>query len=141
MSERKIKVAITIDDNGGMMFNKRRQSRDRLLIKDLCEKTKTFIYISPYSALLFEDFKDKTIVVDNPLLNCPDGECAFVEGLHLKDHIDAIDELIVYSWNKVYPSDVKLDIDIKDSGFKMVSKYDFTGNSHEKITKGIYRKT
>ena len=140
MSSRKIKVAITVDDNGGMMFNKRRQSRDKLLIKDLCDKTKTFIYISPYSALLFEEFQDKVKIVDNPLFECPDGECAFVEGLGLREYLSDINELIVYSWNKVYPSDVKLDIDIKDCNFKMTAKYDFVGNSHDKITKGTYKK-
>ena len=140
MNTRKIKVAIAIDDKGGMMFNKRRQSRDKLLIQDLCTKTQGFIYISPYSALLFEEYADKVKIVDDPLIACADGECAFVEGLPLSQHLSDIDELIVYSWNKVYPSDVKLDIDIKNIGFKMTSKYEFTGNSHDKITKGTYKK-
>ena len=138
---RKIKVAITLDDKGGMMFNNRRQSRDKLLIKDLCDKTECFIYISAYSALLFEDFKDRIKIVDNPLEECPSGALAFVEGYKLSAFTDDIDELIVYCWNKVYPSDVKLDIDINASGFKMYAKYEFTGNSHDKITKGVYNKT
>ena len=137
---RKIKVAITVDDKNGLMFNKRRQSRDKNVIADLCAKTPSFIYISPYSALLFEDFKERAVVVDDPLKDCPDGACAFVEGRMLKEHVDDIEELTVYYWNKVYPSDMKLDIDFAQCGFKLAAKYDFEGNSHEKVTKGVYRK-
>lgn len=140
MGNKRIKVALAIDDKGGMMFNKRRQSRDRLLIKDLCDKMQSLIYISAYSSLLFEDFSDRVKIVENPLLECEDGACAFVEGLKLSEYTDDIDELIIYFWNKVYPSDVKLDIDVEKCGFKMCAKYDFTGNSHDKITKGIYKK-
>ena len=143
MSERKIKVAITLDDNNGMLFNKRRQSRDKNLIADLCAKTECFIYISPYSALLFDDFTDsanKIKIADNPLLACTDGDVAFVEGLPLSPYIDDIDELVLYRWNRLYPSDVKLDINIADCGFKMTAKYDFIGNSHNKITKEVYKR-
>ena len=140
MSNKKIKVALVIDDKGGVMFNKRRQSRDKLLIKDLCDKTKTFIYISPYSSLLFEDFTDRIKIVNDPLSECPDGECAFVEGLPISGYLEDIDELIIYSWNKIYPSDVKLDLNPESRGFKLSAKYDFVGNSHDKITKGTYKK-
>ena len=143
MSNRKIKVAITLDDNNGMMFNKRRQSRDKNLIADLCEKTKGFIYILPYSALLFNeqaDCNEKIKIADDPLSACTDGDVAFVEGLPLTPHIADVEELFVYRWNRLYPSDVKLDIDIADCGFKIAARYDFTGNSHEKITKEVYRK-
>ena len=140
MNERKIKVAITLDDNGGMMFNKRRQSRDKRLIADLCAKTTGYIYISPYSELLFEEYRDRIKVVDNPLADCPDGAVAFIEGLKLSEYISEIEELFVYKWNRLYPSDVKIDIDIKGAGFKMSAKYEFTGNSHDKITKEVYKK-
>ena len=140
MSGRKIKVAITLDDNGGLMFNKRRQSRDKRLIADLCAKTTGFIYISPYSKLLFEEYQDRIKIADNPLVECPDGSTAFVEGQTLGEYIDDIDELLVYKWNRLYPSDIKIDIDIKSEGFKMHAKYEFVGNSHDKITKEVYRK-
>lgn len=141
MNDRKIKVAITLDDNGGLMFNKRRQSRDKRLIADLCAKTTGYIYISPYSELLFEEYKDRVKVVDHPLDECPDGSMAFVEGQALRKHVDDIEELNVYKWNRLYPSDIKIDIDIRSSGFKMFAKYEFTGNSHDKITKEVYRKS
>ena len=140
MNDRKIKLAITLDDNGGMMFNKRRQSRDKRLIADLCAKTTGYIYISPYSELLFEEYRDRIQIVGNPLSECPDGAVAFTEGLLLGSYVNDIDELFVYKWNTLYPSDIKIDIDIKGSGFKMIAKYEFTGNSHDKITKEVYKK-
>lgn len=140
MSTRRIKVAVTLDDKGGMMFNKRRQSRDRILIADLIEKTEGFIYISPYSSLLFEEYPDRIKTVTDPLLECEDGAFAFIEGLALLPHVEDIDELIVYKWNRTYPSDVRLDIDITSCGFRMNAKYEFQGSSHEKITKEIYKK-
>ena len=140
MKQRKIKVAITLDDKNGMMFNKRRQSRDKNLIADLCAKTTGFIYISPYSKLLFEEYKERVTVVDNPLSECEEGGVAFVEGLPLSPFVSDIDELTVYRWNRIYPCDVKLDVDISASGFKMAAKYEFVGNSHEKITKEVYKK-
>ncbi len=137
---RNLTVAITVDDKLGLAFNKRRQSRDKRLIEDLCKKTSGDIYISSYSALLFEEFSDRIKVVDNPLIDSPDGGCCFIELTQIKEYIDDISTLIIYHWNRQYPSDKKLDIDVKDCGFKMTAQYDFAGNSHDKITKGIYQK-
>ena len=137
---RNITVAITVDDKMGLAFNKRRQSRDKLLIDDLCRKTEGTIYISPYSELLFSEHTDRICVLDDPLRDCPDGATCFVEMTHLSEHLDDISRLIVYHWNRLYPCDKKLDISIPDCGFKMTAKYEFVGNSHDKITKGIYKK-
>ena len=135
-----ITVAITVDDKMGLAFNKRRQSRDRNLIADLCSKTNGDIYVCAYSAPLFEEFIDRIKVVDEPLIQCPDGGICFVEMTQLKEHIVDISRLIIYHWNRHYPSDKKLDIEPHMFGFKMTAKYEFVGSSHEKITKGIYEK-
>ena len=140
MNMRNITVAITVDDKMGLAFNKRRQSRDKLLIADLCNKTDGKIYVSGYSLPLFEEYADRIEVVENPLQDCPDGGCCFVEMTHLAPYEKDISRLIVYHWNRLYPSDKKLDIDVSNCGFKMTAKYEFAGNSHDKITKGIYEK-
>ena len=137
---KKINVIITIDDNGGLMFNGRRQSRDRVLIDDMCKKTDGKLYVNEYSASLFCAHPDKIIVTSNPLTDCPNGGYAFLEGTDISSHLDEIEELTVYYWNRLYPSDIKLGIDIQASEFKLTCKYDFKGSSHEKITKGIYKK-
>ena len=137
---RNITVAITVDDQMGLAFNNRRQSRDRVLIDDLCKKTNKDIYVSSYSASLFEEHKERILVVDDPLADCPDGGVCFVEMTELKPYIESISTLIIYHWNRMYPADKRLDITPTECGFKMSAKYEFVGSSHDKITKGIYAK-
>ena len=137
---RNLTVAITVDDKMGLAFNNRRQSRDKKLIEDLCSKTDGDIFISPYSALLFDGFSDRIRIVDDPLAECPDGGFCFVEMTHLGEYINDVSTLIIYHWNRLYPADKQLDINPNEFGFKMSAKYEFCGNSHDKITKGIYKK-
>lgn len=137
---RNITVAITVDDRMGIAFNKRRQSRDRLMIADLCQNTDSAICVSPYSAPLFEEYGEIIKVVDSPLDDCPDGSCCFVEMTELGEYVKDISTLTVYRWNRHYPSDKKLDIDIESCGFTLSQSYEFVGKSHDKITKEIYKK-
>ena len=56
---------VTIDDNNGMMFNKRRQSKDIRLIERILDIAGTNrIWVSEYSSQLFDTSKDN-IIVDN----------------------------------------------------------------------------
>lgn len=137
---RKITVAVTVDERMGIAFNKRRQSRDRILIRDLVSTLSDKIYVSEYSLPLFDEYKDRIIVADDPLAQCPSSESCFVEMAELVPYIDDIDTLIVYNWNRHYPADKTLDIDIKNGTFTLTSSTEFVGSSHEKITKEIYIK-
>ena len=50
-----MKIIVCLDDNGGMAFNRRRQSRDRVLIEDIAKTVgNARLYIDKYSAPLFE---------------------------------------------------------------------------------------
>lgn len=135
---KKITVAVCLDDNGGMMFNSRRQSRDRVLIGELCESVKGKIYIHDYSRLLFDAYSDKVIVSDNPLSECADGGVCFIENLKLAPYADEINEIILYKWNRLYPSDMKFDLSFNN--YRVIQKKEFVGSSHDKITKLTLRK-
>ena len=50
--------------------------------------------------------------------------------------LSSAEKLIVYRWNRIYPSDVKAEL----SGWQKVSEDDFIGSSHDKITEEIYEK-
>ena len=51
-----MKVIVCVDDNNGMMFNNRRQSRDRILIEDVVKNVVGGnLLMAPYSAPLFKD--------------------------------------------------------------------------------------
>ena len=136
---KRIIAAICIDDQGGMLFNNRRQSRDRLLLANLLEAAKDKpLFIHPYSAPLFGDAE--VTVSEDPLADCPDGGVCFLEKNQPAPHIYDIGVLILYKWNTVYPCDVRLDLDPRRAGFVLREKSDFVGSSHDRITKEVYKK-
>ena len=65
-------------------------------------------------------------------------DLCFVEKEPLATYFDKIDECIVFKWNRVYPADQHLDIDI--SKMTKVQEEEFVGFSHEKITMEVYER-
>ena len=62
-------LIICIDDNGGMMFNKRRQSQDKILIKKITELASgKKIRMSSYSKPLFEQCTNADVIIDDNFL-------------------------------------------------------------------------
>ena len=135
---KKLKIVLCTDKRGCMLFGGKRVSSDWLMIKDLCDSTVGKIYITAYSLPLFKDYTDRVVVSPSPIDEAEVGGTVFTESPYLKKYKEEIGELIVYNWNRVYPLDEALDIDLGE--FKLVSESEFKGHSHEKITKGIYRK-
>lgn len=137
---RNLTVIIATDERGGMIFNKRRVSRDRLMIADFMESFTGKIYISEYSKLLFEAYSGRTEICDNPLSEAPSGAVCFIEFPPVTPYLSDISRFVIYNWNRRYPFDACLDVSPKDVGFKLVSASEFVGSSHEKITKEIFEK-
>ena len=134
-----MKAIVCIDDGLGMMFNRRRQSRDRVLCADVVGDLKgEVLAITPYSLLLFEKTGAKLAVSDTPFDT--DAKVAFIENLPLLPHEGKIDEVTVYRWNRRYPADVHLDLLPWERGYALIESSEFVGSSHEKITKEVYRK-
>lgn len=128
-------VAICLDDRNGMVFNKRRQSRDRAIIERLLSIVgNAKIYINEYSAALFES--DNVIVTDAFLEKAAKNDVCFVENAEISLYIDKIDKLIIYRWNKTYPADIFFNIDLGD--FEIADSVDFAGYSHDLITEAVY---
>lgn len=133
-------VIVCIDDNLGMTFNKRRQSRDILLIQKVVEMAKNSkIWVNKYSYPLFEEVGTVNVNVDETFLSeAANGEYCFVENKELKPFEKWIEKMIVFRWNKSYPADQTFDIDLSKWQLSEVSE--FEGNSHEKITVEVYVK-
>ena len=131
-----MKIAVCVDDNMGMLFNSRRQSRDRELIKDFVETANNNnIYIKPFSKILFEEYK---VIIDNNMLNnAQENDFCFLENESILPYIDKVNELIIYRWNRNYPYDFCFEI---PENFSLKESTEFKGSSHEKITKEIYIK-
>ena len=80
------------------------------------------------------------MLCDSPLDEAESGDFCFIESLPLCNHVEDIEALVIYRWNRIYPYDKTLDIDPQAEGFKLSEVKDFAGSSHEKITKEIYIK-
>ncbi len=128
-------VFVCLDDNNGMLFNNRRQSRDSKVIEQIkAISMGRKLYMDSYSAKLFEDFE--VIVDDNFLEKMTEEDFCFVEKAYLKEYDEKIKTLVIFKWNRIYPFDKQLDIGFNDRELK--ESYDFEGTSHEKITYEVW---
>ena len=134
-------LIVCVDDRMGMTFGGRRQSRDRLLCEDVVWTVRQrggLLYASPYSAPLFEGMAaDVLRVSDTYLTDAGAADFCFCEREKPSSVQSLVDTLTVYRWNRHYPSDRKLDLDL--SRYQRIEASEFAGSSHEKITKEIYQ--
>lgn len=133
-------VIICVDDALGIMFNNRRQSKDIVLTRKIAEITKNHkLWMNTYSEELFSEVENSNVnTADDFLSEAAKGDYCFVEGVALKPYEKWIEKLIVFKWNREYPSDVSLDIDL--SVWKLTETEEFVGNSHKLITREVYVK-
>lgn len=118
--------------NGEMMFNHRRCSRDRAVIEDILSMhAPTDICVSAYSASLFDG---ACVICD--LANAKE-KVLFLEDLPLLPALEQAQKIIVYRFDRTYPADVRLEI---PQSFSLTESLDFSGFSHDKITREVYVK-
>ena len=127
-------VIICVDDKNGMMFNHRRQSKDKELRKFILKKSKgKKIWMNSYSMKQFEEEDCENITVDEKFLQKAESEdYCFVEDIDIGPYIEYFDELILIRWNRIYPADFYFKIDMGE--WSLVNKEEFVGSSHERIT-------
>ena len=129
-------VIICLDQNNGMLFNNRRQSRDRIVRKNILEYINgAKLYMDEYSFKQFSEEKADNIIVDNNLENATEHDFCFVERQEVR--IEEINKLIVYRCDKIYPADKYFNMD--DIKCNLVETLEFQGYSHEKIIREIYQ--
>ena len=135
-------IIVCLDDKNGMMCNKRRQSQDKLLRSDIKELVKSkILYMNNYSYKLYKDIDDGNIKVYEDFLNeCNENDFCLVEDKSLYKYIDKINTIVIYNWNRIYPTDLHFDIDLNNNSWELMNESEFEGSSHEKITKKIYRR-
>ena len=132
-------IFVCVDDNNGMLFNRRRQSRDEAVLEDMVRTAGQKIWMNEYSSKLFQTVPEK-IIVEEDFLACAgrDG-CCFLENIPLKPYEDKLESVVVYYWNRVYPADTYLDIDLSQN-WKVEDTKEFGGTSHEKITRKLFKR-
>lgn len=133
-------VIVCLDNRNGMMFNHRRQSQDRVLRERVAELSAgANLFMDAYTARQFrQDLPENAIVSEEFLSEAGAGDYCFVEDQDICAHLDRIETLIVFRWNRDYPGDTYLPITLDD--WILLSTLDFEGSSHEEITQEVYEK-
>lgn len=129
-----MRIILTLDDRNGMTFNHRRQSRDRVQLAHLLRLTDGHaLYMTPYTATLFAgDLPSHAVVVPNPPESAGAEDDCFIEDVATAPYRSRISALLIYRWNRDYPADRHLDIDL--SGWAKTVIDEFPGSSHDRIT-------
>lgn len=132
-------IIICLDDNNGMLFNKRRQSSDIKIREDIKSYlTDKPLFMNEYSKKQFDNGIGICVFSDF-LSEAKDGDFCFVETEDITPYIEKVNKIIIYKWNRVYPADFKFDTKLLN-GFSKTEDFEFEGNSHQKITREIYCK-
>lgn len=133
-------VVVCIDDQMGMTFYGRRQSRDRVVIGDILDTVRkdegARLLITPFSAKLFGE--GDAVVCDDPFADAEDNDVIFIEDIPFPSQDKRVDRAVLYRWNRSYPYDKKLDTPPDQCGFKLVECCELEGYSHPLITKEVY---
>ena len=126
-------LIVCLDLNNGMYFNNRRQSRDREVIKNIAFITKNNnLIMTEYSHKLFENECENIVITDDFKGEHSENDFCFVENEDVQ--LENVKKIIVYRWDKVYPSDYCLNLE----SYHLTSTLEFKGYSHEKIVKEVY---
>lgn len=137
-------LIVAVDDNNGMMFNKRRQSQDRVLRKHILSlSSQSRLWINHYTEKQFaqDGIFAEHLNVDDAFLNeAAPGEYCFVEDVSVAQYEKWVEKIILFRWNRKYPGDFHFDIDLSSGAWKLTSTEDFPGSSHEKITMEVYER-
>lgn len=136
-----MKLIICVDEQFGVSFDKKRQSKDRALCKRIAELAQDFVLrMNQYSAKMFREYDIAQIEADEDFLKrAKTGEFCFVEQGDGAEYLNQAEEIIIFQWNRHYPADCYFPID--DLGeYECYFKEDFVGYSHEKITEERYRR-
>lgn len=130
-----MKIFIAVDNKNGMLFNNRRVSQDIELRNYILETTnESSLSMNEYSFKQFASMENiSNIIIDENFLDNESTEYAFVENLNIETYVTKIEKIYLCKWNRDYPSDLKLDIDVS-TNFKLISSIDVIGQAHEKIT-------
>ena len=127
-----------VDDKNGMMFNFRRQSRDKLVIENICEMVgDKKLWVNEYSKKMFEAEKVNLFVSNQDFFEAELDEYCFTENVIPTKIENDITKVILYYWNREYPADQYFDLELND--WILESEIEFEGSSHEKITRKIFK--
>lgn len=139
-----MRLVYILDQKNGLLFNKRRQSKDSILIDNIIQKVNEVenatLWLSDYSKELFVDSGlELKNINELSLAEASDKDFIFIEDVsvdiqHVLENTESSHYLYLCKWNKVYPADKRLDV-MEDyfNHFEVLSTEIFEGNSHDEI--------
>jgi len=132
-------VILCVDDRFGMLFNRRRLSRDSAVTEDIVNGLSGGrLFLCDMSESLFKS-AENTLVCEDFLEKAGENDFCFVEDRDIAPYVKKIDKIVLYHWNRAYPSDLCFD-PVLLQAFRLRERVDFKGSSHEKITKEVYER-
>ncbi|MFM1536559.1 hypothetical protein ABGF49_07165 [Helcococcus ovis] len=137
-------IILCLSKNKGFTFFNQRQSFDRNMIFDMIMHVNNRkLYISNYTKKLFDNLEinlENIFVLDkHNKEQIGEDDFIFIEK---KEELiffeNAPKEIVVYNWNREYPTDYYFEFDFSD--YLKIKEECIVGNSHEEITKIVYKK-
>ena len=136
-----MKLMVCLDEKDGMSFFGRRQSMDRFLqgrALELAAPEK--LWMNSYSAGQFSQWPEQIAVSEDFLDAAPDRACCFAEVSDVSACLDRAEQIIIFRWNRLYPSDRVFPMKRLLEGWRLISREDFSGYSHDNITMEVYER-
>lgn len=133
-------LILTVDNKNGMLFDGKRQTRDRIVTNYIRKRGCGSLRISPRSADLFGKDMDGVVACGEYLSNAGVTDWCFVEDpADLSTLPEKPVQVYLIKWNRDYPGDAYMPGDLLD-GMALVKTREWAGYSHEKITVEIYER-
>ncbi len=126
---------LCLDDRNGMRFNKRRQSRDAAVLEDIRASLPDVLTIDPFSEKLIQEAQIPYVLAGEVLSS---DAHFFAENREAAQLMPLAKKIVIYRWNRHYPADTWWDAEL--TGFILESTREFSGRSHDTITKEVYVK-
>ncbi|MCI9615628.1 MAG: ribonuclease Z [Dorea sp.] len=133
-------VIVCLDDDNGMMFNRRRQSKDRAVKERIGQiSSGKRLWMNSYTYKLYGGLCGTEIIeAEDFLERAGSGELCLVETESLAGVEAKIEKVVLFRWNRKYPADFWFDLALSE--WKREAVREFSGTSHEKITEEEYCK-
>lgn len=129
-------LIVCVEEKDGISFCGRRLSSDRTVTNHIAEITSgRKLWMHPYSAKLFGE--REVFVQEDFLQKAAAGDYCFVENVPVPKNLDELESVVLYHWNRSYPSTLKFPREILESK-ELISTEEFAGYSHDKITMERY---
>lgn len=132
-----------VDNRLGILFNHRRVSQDKTIIENIEQWAKNIpLYVDSYSFELFQTAHLTQLHLNQHLPSRSLQGWQFIEQQNIDIPFQQGDQWMIYYFNRNYPSDHKLPIDLNhSSNWSIIDVSPFVGQAHDKITRVLYQYT